>query len=299
MHFPRACLLLIFLYSLPVSSKAQPDANCAASAENIAWWREIYDNRQEERSVADALAYDLLACLASPNSELRDTFGYGLYTYWLRNEQLSLSTRQFLFSELMNRLASDNSLERSFSALILSELMRADAQNAFLASIERQQLLDSIAAALETETDYRGLDTELGWVHPVAHMADVLWRFALHPALTAAESRQILTAIQSKAISTDTAYAFNEGDRLARVVAILIRREVLTDAQWLEWLGEFEFRSDGSDWSTAFSSPAGMRELHNAKLFVRALADQLQSIEPGPAISEELALLTALFAGLV
>ncbi|MEX2131100.1 MAG: hypothetical protein WD772_06400 [Pseudohongiellaceae bacterium] len=75
---------------LPASSNAQPAADCAATAENLTFWQEVYGSREDTRIVTDALAHELLPCLGAANSELRDTYGYGLYTYCLRSDRLSV-----------------------------------------------------------------------------------------------------------------------------------------------------------------------------------------------------------------
>lgn len=292
-------LLFALLLGHSATVSAQPDANCASNQANIAWWQEIYQQRDESRMVTQALARDLLPCLASANPVLRDTIGYGLYSYWLRNERLDRDSKAFLRSALQSDLQSNNSLQRSFSALILAELMRADAIDTFMTEAERNALLQRTSDALQVETDYRGLDAELGWVHPVAHLADVLWRFALHPALDAEQARQIQRAVRSKATPLDASYAFNEGDRLARVISQLMAREVLADDQWQAWLAQFQTRRDGQDWGTAFASPEGMAELHNAKLFIRALADQIDGSSVSATLQETVAELVAMFTRLV
>ena len=283
---------------LPVQTMAQPDANCAASESNLAWWREIANNVSEPRINADALAYDLFPCLGSTNSELRDSLGYGLYTHWLRNDSLSLETKTVLAQQLSENLESNESLLRSFSALILSEILRADANDEFLSQEQRQSMLEKTGETLLAESDYRGLDSELGWVHPVAHLADVMWRFALHPALDSQQAQLILTAVSTKALTPEAAYQFNEGDRLARVATILLQRELLSEGQWLDWLNQFQLRRNGEEWGTVFASVEGMRELHNAKLFLRALDGQLSNTELSTALRDELnaalAMLTAL-----
>jgi hypothetical protein len=293
-------LILVMLGSLfSPAAIAQPDPDCASDQANITWWQEIHEQRDETRMVTQALARDLLPCLGSANPVLRDTIGYGLYSYWLRNERLDRDSKRFLRSALQSDLQSTETLRRSFSALILAELMRADAIDTFMTATERDALLQSTSDALQAETDYRGLDAELGWVHPVAHLADVLWRFALHPALDAEQARQIQRAVSSKATPVQASYTFNEGDRLARVISQLMAREVLAEYQWQQWLAQFETRRDGQDWGTAFASPEGMAELHNAKLFVRALADQITGSSVSQTLQEAVAELVAMFTALV
>jgi hypothetical protein len=193
----------------------------------------------------------------------------------------------------------DAALSRSFSALVLAELMRSDAIEPFLDEAERQSLLDAAAAAIATERDFRGLDNKLGWVHPVAHMADLLWRFALHPSTTPDQDREILRAVRDKVAPTVSAYAFNEPDRLARAVSTLVARNRLPADEIAAWIESFSKPASMEKWSDAFRTPAGMTELHNTKLFLRALSDQLDGEDIDAEISAALASLVQGFTQLI
>lgn len=293
------CITLVLILLPAQQLSAQPDPDCVASESNLQWWREIAINRDEERINADALAYDLLPCLGSANSELRDSLGYGLYTYWLRNDLLNTETKGFLYTQLSEGLSIENTLFRSYSALILSELLRADAIDEFLSNAQRETLLQQAGQALRDEVDFRGLDPELGWVHPIAHLSDVLWRMALHPSLNSDQARQILAAIRNKATPVNEAYQFNEGDRLARVIVTLMQRDLVEASQWLAWFSEFESRMSGEDWGSVFADVEGMKELHNAKLFLRALSDQLEGVNLSAELQGKIDAILAILTDLV
>lgn len=275
---------------LPLRSPAAaPD--CLDTGAALEFWRPLREQATEADLPADTLALELVGCLASPDPELRDRIGYELFTFWLRQGKLKDDTRAALLTNLQARLSESGEaavLSRSFSALVLAELLRSDATSPFMSATEREQLLKAAAGALETETDFRGLDEQLGWVHPVAHTADLLWRFALHPATTRAQAELLLTAVRARVAPAEVAYAFNESDRLARVVSTLIRRELLEPAVVTEWLASFSRPQSGERWSSAFQSVAGMRELHNTKQFLRALSDQLAGDDIDAGIATEL-----------
>ena len=83
----------------------------------------------------------------------------------------------------------------------------------------------------------------------------------------------VLSGIRSKIAPVSVSYAFNEGDRLARPVSILIRRQALQTEEILSWLESFNSPFSMESWGNAFASPEGMAELHDTKLFIRALSD--------------------------
>jgi predicted transcriptional regulator len=294
--------LLVLLASLWSSSAYTAAPDCLDTPAALDFWQPVREQAATTELPADDLARDLLACLGSPEPELRDGIGYELYAYWLRNGKLSDETRGFLLDELGERMSNHSPeavLSRSFSALILAELMRSDAIEAFMDAAERQSLLDSAAAAIMNEGDFRGLDEDLGWVHPVAHMADLLWRFALHPSTTPDQGREILRAVRHKVAPITAAYAFNEPDRLARAISTLVARELVPADEIAAWIESFATPASMEKWSDAFRTPAGMTELHNTKLFLRALSDQLDGEDVDAGISAAIASLVQGFTQLV
>jgi len=289
------------LGAIPANSYPAP-VDCTDTETALAFWRPIREQFADAELPVDELAPQLVPCLGSPDPELRDQIAYELFASWLRGERLADTTRRELLRDLTPPLRdpqADSALRRSFSALILAELMRSDANNAFMTTADRADLLATAAVALQREDDFRGLEPGIGWVHPVAHLADLLWRFALHPATTPADAEVILGAVRIKVAPTATFYTFNEGDRLARVVATLIQRNLLDAGKQNAWLGTFNAPRSMERWSDAFRSPQGMAELHNTKQFLRALSDQLEGVELEPEVAQTLDTLVQGFTGLI
>ena len=293
---------LLALLSLVTCNALAAAPDCADTAAALEYWQPIREAAADTTPDADTHALELVNCLASPDPELRDRIGYELLTYWLREDQLTDDTRFELLRMLTPQLRDVTptaGLRRSFSALILAELMRSDGIKPFMSTIEREHLLSETIAALDAETDFRGLEEAVGWVHPVAHMADLLWRFALHPATSTEQGTTLLGAVRSKVAPTTTAYRFNEGDRLARVISTLIRRGLVDYDIVAAWIGEFARPVSMESWSHAFQSPAGMAELHNTKQFLRALSDQLEGEDVDDRIAEPLKQLVGGFTDLI
>jgi len=299
-------VLTAILLAQGITTARAADTDCTNTDAALEYWRPIRQQAPDIEEPADNLAIALLPCLASPDPELRDQIGYELFTYWLRGEKLTVNTRRTLLRELSTTMASppaatpDNSVfARSFSALVLAEIMRSDANQPFMTATERQTVLDQGIQSLRQENDYRGLDTQFGWVHPVAHLSDLLWRFALHTDLSTTQAESILDGIRAKVAPAGIFYKFNESDRLARVITTLITRELIAPEKVELWITSFETPSSMEKWSEAFASPRGMAELHNTKLFVRALADQLAGADIDPAISGPLEALVQGFTQLI
>lgn len=269
--------------------------DCGNTQAALSYWRPIRAQVAEQELPADSLALQLLPCLGSSNSELRDRIGYEFFTYWLRNDKLADETRKTLLRDLSERIASlpadeptDAVFSRSFSALILAEIMRSDAARPFMSAGDRESLLSLALRALANENDYRGLEPDLGWVHPVAHQSDLLWRFALHPMTSATQARAILAGVRRKVAITEASYHFNEGDRMARIVSTIAGKQLVDSESMIRWLASFGTPQSMPDWDDAYKSQRGMAELHNSKQFLRALSDQLHDMGVEPAIQDAL-----------
>ena len=138
-----APVLILGLASVTVAGQGTASDNCMDTDAALEYWRPIRAAAGESGQPADALALELVACLGSQDSELRDRIGYELLSYWLRRDRLTDETRRQLLAELGTRLADsaeDAALSRSFSALILSEIMRSDSMRPFMQPVERQDM---------------------------------------------------------------------------------------------------------------------------------------------------------------
>lgn len=281
------------------------EVDCADTGQALAYWRPLRE-QGVAATLPNQLAPALVGCLKSGDAELRDGIGYELFAVWLRGEQLDDDTRRKLLADLRSLLneappavPGDATFGRSFGALVLAEVLRSDAYQPFMSSAERNSLLDDALRALDRENDFRGLTKAHGWVHPVAHIADLLWRFALHPGSAAGEAERLLQGLRVKTGPTEAAYAFNEGDRLARVASTVIARQLLSTDEISAWLDQFATPQSMAAWSDAFASPEGMTELHNTKQFLRALSDQLEDADIDPRIEEKLTALVQEFTALI
>jgi hypothetical protein len=258
-------------------------AECVDDAKTIKQWRIV---REIADSIdANRMALSLSACLASPNSELRDKIAYEVLTYWLRNDKLDeeviFSLRERLLRGLSRRseqTETDAAIERAFSALVLSELVRDDSSHKRWSDDQFTKTLEHAITMFEQERDYRGLDPEIGWIHTIAHGSDLLWRLAIHPNISGQQQESLLAALSTQIARPGApAYVFNEADRLARVAySIFAQQKVELDLK-TKWIDQIGSPAPLQNWGGAFASTAGMARLHNTKQFLRALRESVQS----------------------
>ncbi|HVG61627.1 MAG TPA: DUF2785 domain-containing protein [Hyalangium sp.] len=278
-------LLLCLAMALPGAAQtAGPTKGSAVrpgcTEKDKPFWRAIKERKgvPEPGVSVDALGPVLVSCLGSSDSELRDGLAYELLTSWMRSGALSDSALRGLTEKLLGQLSeglgesgTDNVFRRTFSALVLSEVMRRDNLQPFLSPEELTRLLKAAVHYLPGERDLRGFSDKLGWMHGAAHGADLLWRLAMSPRIEREGLEQILQAVAAKIAPPEHAYVHNESDRLARVVVAVIRRGKVAPSTLKSWLEAVATPQGMSSWDEAFRNEAGLTRLHNTKQFLRAL----------------------------
>lgn len=225
------------------------EARPAPATHSREFWRQIAknDSKLPEGESAAVLIQELSSYLGSPDSELRDSFGYEISAAWIyRDRALSPEVLRGLLASWQKNLeaglgqtGTDAVFLRSFSALNLSVLAALDNAAPFLTQEEFDSLLSASLAYLSGEKDTRGYDPAKGWIHPTAHTADLLKFLARSPKLKPGGAQRIARAVLDKLEISTAVFAFGEDERIARVFASLLRRKDagpgLLDA-WLESL---------------------------------------------------------------
>lgn len=206
-------------------------SSAADAPRDPSFWREIAARKfaPPAGADADALAWELTGFLGSPDPEKRDAFGYEITAAWLRERRLSAAAQQRLLARWragLARTGADDAavLERAFSALNLSTLIAFDNRDGALAAEEIRGVLAEALAVFAAETDPRGYDAALGWVHAMAHEADLLKFLARSRHVGAPELGRILEAVAARAEASAQPWVWGEDERLAAVVLSVARR---------------------------------------------------------------------------
>lgn len=238
---------------------------------------------------ADALPQllaGLTSLLDSPDPELRDDIAYGLLAKWLvRDRIVPIESRRTLLGAWLTKLRvtpgapPDAALGRSFAALCLGLLVALDNQDPWLSPAEFERVLANALEYLRAEADVRGFDARLGWVHSVAHTADLLKFLARSEHLQPAGQATVLAAIADKLTATTVPLTCGEDERLARAVLALAAREDFAAPAFAAWLPTaWPARPPGT------SSLAELAREHNRRHLLVSL-HALLAVEARPAAS--------------
>jgi hypothetical protein len=190
-------------------------------------WQKIVDSGFELPPGADlaALTADLSAALADPDPDVRDGAAYAVLATWIKRGVLD-GRLSGLGDQMAARFADPRIQARTFAALVLAWIIeRGWFDHAWVQAFERWY---------PAEEDLRGFDPHLGWLHAVAHGADLLGVLGRDERV---QPEQMLE-LAARRMLADTEYVWRdaEDDRLGCAVALTLSRPGLTAEQSTRWL---------------------------------------------------------------
>ncbi|MFE9560167.1 DUF2785 domain-containing protein [Streptomyces sp. NPDC006487] len=174
----------------------------------------------------DDLVCELSRALADPDPLVRDGAPYTVLAVWIARGVIGRSRRLELGDEMAARFTDRRIQARSFAPLVLEMLVAAGDFKA--------DWVEAFEDWYPAEVDLRGHDERLGWLHAVAHGADLLAGFGRHPEV--APVRMLDLAAARLTAPTDHVYEQMEDDRLARAIARVLTRTDLSERDSVGWL---------------------------------------------------------------
>lgn len=273
-----------------------------------AFWYTIIENEYAVPagySVA-TLTPELLSLLGSIDPQLREKPAYEILTHWVDLGHYTHTDQWKMVTQLLHNLTTglgtqqdDTVFLRSFSVLILTEIVYYDLTHPAFSASEIQQILEQTLAYFQAENDLRGYIPEKGWAHAIAHTGDLLMVLARYRFVPASDLERIMSAIAEKIVAPVAhVYLYDEDGRLVRPVMSALQRDLLTLpflTTWLEQLTrERVVWNDDKDGKSISVAETCAR--HNAMHFLRSLYFQLRTpgfadityVEQRPPIANEL-----------
>jgi hypothetical protein len=271
-----------------------------------AFWQSVLDadGVVPAGHTVEELTPELLALLGSTDPFLRDGVAYVLLASWLARKHYTPAEVWAMAARLIAKLsiglderASDSVFGRSFSALVLAEIVHRDNQASLLDQFQVHALLDAALTYLSAEQDLRGYVPDKGWAHAVAHTADLLWVLSQSRHLHTDDLERILDGLAAKAAPSGThIYLYNESQRLARAALGAIGRNQIEMSFLTSWIDQLVHPGGRGISVEAFfnglppavADPADLGLLHNTGQFLGALHFHLAHDTTPPAAAPEL-----------
>ncbi|MFJ9458432.1 DUF2785 domain-containing protein [Kitasatospora sp. NPDC101447] len=216
----------------------------------------------------DDVVDELSRALADPDPLVRDGAPYAVLATWIARGVIGASRRLELGDEMAARFTDPRIEARTFAPLVLDMLVSAgDFKAGWVDAFERWY---------PAEHDLRGHDDVLGWLHAVAHGADLLASFGRHREV--APVRMLELAAARLTAPTDHVFDQLEDDRLARAVARVLTRTDLTEREAVDWLEPIADRFGADRLSTPV--PAHLSNCLRTLRLLYVLADR--GVRPAP-----------------
>jgi hypothetical protein len=205
--------------------------------------------RLSENDRLSEIIPEMLNHIGSTDSYLRDELIYSAFGTWILHDKVMSQEQlrnllpkvlgdQHMFYHIGEQ-NTDSVFRRSFSVLLLPLLLISHRSQPFLATPEISQIKEKLIRYLENEKDRRGFVSEKGWAHSIAHAADALDDLVQCSELNKSDLAEILEVIRSVVCVQDTGYIHLEDERLVTAVIALIKRELLSDAEIIQWIQSF------------------------------------------------------------
>jgi hypothetical protein len=237
----------------------------------------------------------LLEALGSTDGELRDELAFLILANWIERGYYDEASLRSMLSQLqagmlkgLGEQVSDSVFERSFSTLVLNEVLGYDNAHTFLQASEVQRVLDHVIAYFIAERDLRGHVPGKGFAHAIAHTADTFRVLAQSRHVDERTLEQMLAAIADRLLApVNHVYLYDEDERLALAVLTILRRELL-DLKALEaWLTRLAHPVGDMPWYRAADDRAKLSAFTNAELFLRSLYFQLHFGDRAPGFCSD------------
>ena len=256
------------------------------------FWRVIAndENALPQGEWVAELTPELLGWLGSTDPELRDEFAYRILAAWIERGQYGADQLRTMAKQMTANLevglgerGTDSVYLRTYSVLILMEIVAFDNANPFLDQADLDGYLEAALGYLLRERDLRSWVPGPGWANAVGHTADLLMMLARSPHLGTTELQRILDAIADRLLTpSPVVFVHHEDERLAYATLNVLRRDLI-DRTWLvAWLDRFTAAPGQESWRSAYASEAESAARANVTAFLRSLYFQLILTESPP-----------------
>ncbi|WP_170958347.1 DUF2785 domain-containing protein [Bacillus pseudomycoides] len=192
----------------------------------------------------DELIDKMIANIGIIDPELRDELIYSIFEKWIRNDYLTKSQLQYLMKTCLSdnylfykigEKNTDSVFTRSFSALVITEILSKDGEFCFLDKYLVLEGIEKSLKYLQKENDTRGYVDGKGWAHGIAHGADLLTAAIKHPKFSLEYVNECLCTIKL-CLFKDAQYIDNEDGRMIFILEALHDNKNIGECTFKNWI---------------------------------------------------------------
>lgn len=209
------------------------------------YWEQVVADgcRVPTEEPLDDLTTELVAMLGDTDPHVRDELAYSVLSRWVAEgvyDHLLAGLGDGLAGGLRYRLGESGTtsvLRRSYSAVVLAAVVARDNAINGVHPVHVLTWADQTISWLLAERDLRGWVPDLGWVHGVAHGADLIGTLSASRHLGADELGVLLDVLADRLLMpTDQPFTHGEDDRLAFATMSILHRDLMSAEVIERWL---------------------------------------------------------------
>ncbi len=168
--------------------------------------------------------------IGNPDPNIREQ----VFTFWhVKREQNKFSQDQYeylLKRSIDNIQNKQQVLVRSYSLLLLDCLLQADSSYNLFDENDYQIITSNLIEYMTLETDFRGYDPKLGFIHTLSHLSDCIYTLNYNNKVNI---DQLLKTYLYLIDNANCKYLHLEDERIARVLANINPQYRLLIGTWL------------------------------------------------------------------
>jgi hypothetical protein len=194
-----------------------------------------------------ALIKTLLENIGHEDPYIRDHLVYEVLAHVFHDQLLDDKTLEkylsrlisdnFLFYDMSNQ-HQNSGLKRSFTVLQLVIFVYVHQRDDVISKQLIHETFDRFMLYFTKEEMLTGYDTKLGWVHAIAHSADLIKMFMGLSWFDASKLEFMFHAVSKKIKDQHHYYMFNEDERLAIALKTGLDRKILSNEFVFKWIDD-------------------------------------------------------------
>ena len=181
------------------------------------------------------------------DSYLRDDLIYSYLDKVISEILISDQETLKVLKQLVDNLKSSEKFKCSFSLLGIAACLKRHNEKSFINREFLNEIFNKIIDYYNDDIDVQGYDNKKGWLHQAAHGADVLKQFARLEDLHMDMAIKILEAIKEKTSLGYYGYIHSEDERMARVVEVIINRNIIENEFLINWFHSFSLGNETNE----------------------------------------------------
>lgn len=234
----------------------------------------------------------MLEHIGDIDPELRDDLIYNTFCEWIEvKEFFNEEQVRYILSVLMDKEhlfyqigseGDDSVFTRTFSVLAVVLVLNRHRKKAFLNVNEFTDIKNKLIEYYISERDLRGYIQKSGWAHAAAHGADVMDELVQCHECSQDMIKEILNAFKKMMFNGKYIFHDEEDERISRVVFRIMKGNVLSKKDIIEWLEELkecaEWQSDRIQYVARVNSKNFIRCLYFKMMHYDSASDIINVI---------------------